>query len=213
MNRPECIIECSFPEISHTGRYMRKIQFNLRLIMTVNHIHKCEFWCCHDDITLAHGNSMVIASCRRDVGYSESASRRPPTIDAGETSSVLIHWSRYIMTAISITTPSNAISWMKNLDCSLKVHRSLILMVQLTIVRLWLGADQAPNHYLNQWWLEYRCIYTSLGRNDLRYHLTKWDRWLGSSASFNLRVIKQFCICIPQRRGFAGSGPLPLNEL
>ena len=30
-----------------------------------------------------------------------------------------------------------------------------------------LGADQATSHYLNQWWLDYRRIYASLGLNEL----------------------------------------------
>ena len=33
----------------------------------------------------------------------------------------------------------------------------------------WLGADQATSRYLNQWWLEYRRIYASLGLNELKY--------------------------------------------
>ena len=33
--------------------------------------------------------------------------------------------------------------------------------------RLWLGADQATSQYLNQWWLNYRRIYASLGLNEL----------------------------------------------
>ena len=33
--------------------------------------------------------------------------------------------------------------------------------------RLWLRAEQATRHYLNQWWLDYRRIYASLGLNEL----------------------------------------------
>ena len=44
-------------------------------------------------------------------------------------------------------------------------------MVQLTIFqhwfRYWLGTVQATSHYLNQCWLDYRRIYTSLGLNEL----------------------------------------------
>ena len=29
-------------------------------------------------------------------------------------------------------------------------------------------SEQAPSHYLNQWWLDYRRIYASLGLNELR---------------------------------------------
>ena len=35
------------------------------------------------------------------------------------------------------------------------------------LVQLWLGADQATNHYLNQWWLNHWRIYESLGLNEL----------------------------------------------
>ena len=45
------------------------------------------------------------------------------------------------------------------------------IMFELTIFqlwfRLWLGADQATSHYLNQWWLVYWRIYASLGLNEL----------------------------------------------
>ena len=55
-----------------------------------------------------------------------------------------------------------------------KFHWSLFLRVQLTIsqhwFRLWLGADQATSHYLNQWWLDYRRIYASLNLNELKCH-------------------------------------------
>ena len=47
------------------------------------------------------------------------------------------------------------------------VYWSLFLSVQLTICqywfRLWLGADQATSHYLDQWWLDYRRIDAPLG--------------------------------------------------
>ena len=83
---------------------------------------------------------------------------------------VLTHWGRDKMAAISQTTLSNTFYWMKMLYFRLKFHWSLFLRVQLIIsqhwFRLWLGADQATIHYLNQWWLDYRRIYASL--NELR---------------------------------------------
>ena len=48
----------------------------------------------------------------------------------------------------------------------LKFPWTLFPRVQSTIFqhwfRSWLGAGQATNHYLNQWWLVYRRIYASL---------------------------------------------------
>ena len=35
------------------------------------------------------------------------------------------------------------------------------------------GGDQATRHYLNQWWLDYRCIYASLGLNELKQETVK----------------------------------------
>ena len=92
---------------------------------------------------------------------------------------LLTHWGRDKMDAIFQTTFSNAFSWMKMFEYRLKFHWSLFLMVQLTIsqhwFRIWLGADQATNHYLDQWWLDYRCIYASLGLNELIQPLgTTW---------------------------------------
>ena len=86
----------------------------------------------------------------------------------------LTHWGRDKMAAISLTTLSNAFSWMTMLEFRIKFHWSLFIRVQLTIsqhwFRWWLGADQATSHYLNQWWLDYRRIYASLGLNEL----TSW---------------------------------------
>ena len=84
----------------------------------------------------------------------------------------LTHWGRDKMAAISQTTLSNAFSWMTMLEFRIKFHWSLFIRVQLTIsqhwFRWWLGADQATSHYLNQWWLDYRRIYASLGLNELK---------------------------------------------
>ena len=75
------------------------------------------------------------------------------------------------MAAIFQTTFSNAFSWMKMYQFSLRLHWSLFPRVKLTIFhpwfRQWLGADQATSHYLNQGWKVYWRIYTSLGLNEL----------------------------------------------
>ena len=79
---------------------------------------------------------------------------------------ILTHWNRHKMTAIFQTTFSNAFSWMKTCEFRLKCHWSLFLRVQLTLfqhcfIQL-LGADQATNHYLNQWRFIYWRIYASV---------------------------------------------------
>ena len=87
------------------------------------------------------------------------------------TITVLAHWSRNKMAAISQTRLPNAFSWIKMYEFWLKFHLILFLRVQLTIflywLRQWLGADQSTSHYLTQWWLVYWRIYTSLGLNEL----------------------------------------------
>ena len=92
----------------------------------------------------------------------------------------LTHWGRHKMAAVLQTTLSNAFSWMKMLEFRLRFHWSLFLRVQLTIIqhwiRWWLGADQATSHYLNQWWLDYRRIYASLGLNELIF-IRHWSKW------------------------------------
>ena len=84
-------------------------------------------------------------------------------------------WGRDKMVAIFQKTFSNTFSWMKMYEFQLRFHWSLFLRVKLTLLqhwfRLWLGADQATSHYLNQWWLVYWCIYVSLGLNSLRQYL------------------------------------------
>ena len=70
---------------------------------------------------------------------------------------MLTNWGRDEIDVISQTTFSNAFSWMKMNEFRLGFHWSLFLRFELTILhhwfRLWLGADQATSHYLNQWWL------------------------------------------------------------
>ena len=60
------------------------------------------------------------------------------------------------MTAIPETTFLDAFSWMKMSEFRLQFDWNLFSRVQLTIFlhwfRLWLGAEQVTNHYLNQCW-------------------------------------------------------------
>ena len=68
----------------------------------------------------------------------------------------LTHWGRDNIATISQTIFLAAFSWMKSFVFWLKFHWSLFLKVQSTIFqhwfRWWLVAEQATNHYLNQWW-------------------------------------------------------------
>ena len=91
----------------------------------------------------------------------------PPFLDR-TSCALLTHWDRDKMDAISQTRLSNAFSWMKMLQLRLKFHWNLFLRVRLTIFQHWFrkwlgGTDQATSHYLNQWWVDYRRIYASLG--------------------------------------------------
>ena len=91
------------------------------------------------------------------------------------------------MDAISQTPFSSAFSWRKMYKFQLRFHLSLFLWVQLIIFqhwfRKWLGVVQAASHYLNQWWLVYRCIYASLGLNELKMNvkllIVHWYSHLG----------------------------------
>ena len=84
---------------------------------------------------------------------------------------ILTHWGRDKLDAISQTTFSNVFSWMKMFEFRLEFHWSMFPSDWITIIqhwfRWWLGAVQATSHYLNQWWLVYRCIYASFGLNEL----------------------------------------------
>ena len=104
----------------------------------------------------------------------------------------LTHWGPGEMNNISQMTFSNIFSSMKMFELRLKFHWSLFPRVQLPIFQhwfgKWLGADQAPSHYLNQWWLGYRCIYASLGLNELRImicHAALQWLWQGMDQRFN----------------------------
>ena len=52
-------------------------------------------------------------------------------------SRTLTHWGRDKMAAVSQTTLSNAFSWMNMLEFWLRIHWSLFLRVQLTIIQHW----------------------------------------------------------------------------
>ena len=84
-------------------------------------------------------------------------------------------WDRDKMAAIFQKTFSTPFSWMKKFEFRLKCHWNLFLRVQLTIFqhwfRYWLGADYATSHYLNQWLLDYRHIYASIGLNELNFFM------------------------------------------
>ena len=41
--------------------------------------------------------------------------------------------------------------------------------------RSWLGAGQSTSHCLNQWWLDYWCIYESLNLNELTHFHTCYN--------------------------------------
>ena len=56
-----------------------------------------------------------------------------------ESVSMLTHWGRDKMDAISQTTFSNAFSWMKMFEFRLQFHWSLFPRVQLTIFQQWFG--------------------------------------------------------------------------
>ena len=90
----------------------------------------------------------------------------------------LTQWGWDNMATIFRMTFWNRFSLMKIYEFRLKFHWSLFQGIQLTIFqhwfRSWFGADQATNHYLNQWWLVYRCIYASPGLNELNWGDTKW---------------------------------------
>ena len=82
------------------------------------------------------------------------------------------HWGRDKMAAISQTTLSNAFSWIKMFEISIKISLKFVPKGPINnipaLFRRWLGSVQAASHYLNQWWLVYRRIYASLGLNQLK---------------------------------------------
>ena len=74
---------------------------------------------------------------------------------------------------------SNSFSCKKIVVFCFQFHQKLLPRVWLIInqhwFRQWLGADQAPSHYLTNDGLVYRRIYVSLGLNELRsFMLTRY---------------------------------------
>ena len=69
----------------------------------------------------------------------------------------------------------------ENIWIWINISLNLLLRVKSTIYkhwfRYWLGDDQAPRHYLSQWWLYYRCIYATLGLNELRVASSALGQW------------------------------------
>ena len=61
----------------------------------------------------------------------------------------------------------NATNWI-SINISLKCVPTVRIHNIPALVRLWLGADQATSHYLNQWWLVCWRIYATLGLNESR---------------------------------------------
>ena len=66
------------------------------------------------------------------------------------------------------TISQTIFSWMIFFKFRYKFHWSVFPRVQLTIFRQKLGANQPKSHHLNQWWLDYWCIYASL--NELTHN-------------------------------------------
>ena len=90
-------------------------------------------------ITRWWGRAMCMGQCKRDLMHL-----------------ICLNWSLDKMAMTSPTIFGNAFSWMESFVFRLEFHWSLFLRIQLTIsqhyFRQWLGAKQAPNHYLNECW-------------------------------------------------------------
>ena len=94
------------------------------------------------------------------------------------------------------TTISTAFSWTHMYEFHSRFHCSLFLRFELAIIfqhwlRLWLGADQATSHYLNQWWLVYRSIYASLGLSELTHLSSSLGRYGCNFKNIILKLIIQ----------------------
>ena len=129
---------------------------NVSACILLHHVIVCLVWICSTIVFLC---KTYINHCpeyvKRDI-HIRRDSCYLPCIHKNQSKS-LKHWGRDKMDAISQTTFSSAFSWMKMFEFWLKFHWNLFIRVKLTIFhywfRLWLGADQATSHYLNQWWL------------------------------------------------------------
>ena len=92
-------------------------------------------------------------------------------------SSKLTHWDHDKMATIVQTTFSNAFHWMKNvwtsINISLKfVPKGLINNIPALVqIMAWRRPGDKPVYeaMMKQWWLDYWCIYASLGLNELRH--------------------------------------------
>ena len=108
-------------------------------------VHRITFWSC--DVHPRWRGEWLFAVTEHNISRRNKAAYNMST-----------HWGRDKMAAI-FQTFTNAFLWRKMFELRLRFHWSLFLRVQLTIVqhwfRLWLGAIQAPSHYLNRWWLVY----------------------------------------------------------
>ena len=116
---------------------------------------------------------------------------------------LLTHWGQNKMAAISQTTLSNPLSWLKICEFWLRFHWSLLLRFQLTIFqhwfREWLRTDQVISHYLNQWWLDYRCIYGSLSLNELNSVWIKYYKYSAdvfSCSQAALWIVQSVCLSV-----------------
>ena len=107
----------------------------------------------------------------------------------------LTHSGLDTIPAISQTTFSNALSWMKMYEFRLRFHWSLFPRIQLTILqhwfRWWPCADQATSHYLNQRWLEYTDAYMRHSASvswDIETQ-TKWPPLGRRHFQINLKIV------------------------
>ena len=81
-------------------------------------------------LTQDHVNAMFDETDSKVLNYQNCRRSTSPY-------SVLTHWGRYKMAAISQTTLSIAFLWMKMLEFRLNFHWSLFLRIQLTIFQHW----------------------------------------------------------------------------
>ena len=68
------------------------------------------------------------------------------------------------------------------------------------LVQIMAGADQATSHYLNQWWLDYWCIYASLGLNELikgapeNIFVKVSHHWMDMNKTIEVRYLLEFAM-------------------
>ena len=117
------------------------------------------------------------------------------------TNHLLIYWGRDKMAAILQTIFSNQFSCLKDTVLWYKFHWNLFSMVQSKISQhwftSWLGAGQAPSHYLNHWWpslLIHICITQLWWVNSLRPGDAIWRHRSGST----LAQVMACCLTAPR---------------